>query len=49
MHKNGIYHSDIKSQNIVVHYDMFTNKLEFRLIDFGSMTSNFAEIKGYTE
>lgn len=44
-----LYHSDIKSENIVIEYDVFNDKLIYKLIDFGSLSNNYKEINSYTE
>ncbi len=37
----NLYHSDIKCDNIVVEYDVYSDKLIFKLIDFGAITDDF--------
>lgn len=42
------YHSDIKSRNIIVDYDVYQDQLIFKIIDFGSAVNDFRNIFSWT-
>ena len=41
LHEYGIYHSDIKPDNIAFYYDVELGKYGLKLIDFGGASTDF--------
>lgn len=45
MHKKGVYHSDIKPENIVIDFNIFKDRILFRFIEFGVLVTEWQTIR----
>ena len=48
LHSYGIYQSDIKPPNIAFYRHTGIDQYEAKLIDFGTVATNYSDINGYS-